>query len=175
MVYANSCTWRILASGGSALEMRLEEFRFNRLLVSSIEVSRFWACDVTSGNVLGLWWVHPKGANSMTASGLGYRKALVGTGWVISLLLCMNQLRKRHSGLMRPPFLTMTLFAQSAQAFVGREPWLLRTCYWGGVVWVTDLQRMSAWAVGKVLSLKTQGNGEFKGPISLKWALENLF
>jgi len=32
----------------------------------------------------------PKSANSMAASGLGHRKAWVGTGWAISLLLCMN-------------------------------------------------------------------------------------
>ena len=44
-------------------------------------------------------WVHPKGVNSMAASGLGCRKALVGTGWAISLL-CMNGLRKQTSGLV---------------------------------------------------------------------------
>ena len=48
--------------------------------------------------------------------GLGYRKALMGTGWAISLLLCMNQLRKQPSGLVGPPFLTMMLFAWSAWA-----------------------------------------------------------
>ena len=43
--------------------------------------------------------MHPKGANSMAASGLDCRKALVGTGWAISLL-CMNGLRKQTSGLV---------------------------------------------------------------------------
>jgi len=53
-------------------------------------------------------WVHPKDANGMATSGLGCRKAMVGTGWAISLLLCMNWLRKQHSGLVGPPFLTVT-------------------------------------------------------------------
>ena len=43
--------------------------------------------------------VHPRGENSIAVSGLGYRKALVGTGWAISLLLCTNGLRKQSSGL----------------------------------------------------------------------------
>ena len=66
--------------------------------------------------------MHPKGAKSLAASGLGCRKALVGTGWVISLLFCMNWLRKQPSVLVGPPFLTMTLFSQSAQAVIGGEP-----------------------------------------------------
>ena len=52
--------------------------------------------------------MHPKGANSMATSGLGCRKAMGGIGWAISLLLCMNWLRKQHSGLVGPPFLTVT-------------------------------------------------------------------
>ena len=78
--------------------------------LTSIEVKRFWACDVTSGNVLGrtsrmggtggFWWLHTKGVNSMAASGLGCRKALAGTGWALSLLLCMTGLRKQSSGLV---------------------------------------------------------------------------
>ena len=53
---------------------------------------------MTSSGTGGGGWVHLKGANSMTASGLGCGKALVGTGWAsyMSLLLCMNWLRK-HS------------------------------------------------------------------------------
>ena len=69
----------------------------------------------------------PMGANGMAGSVLGYRKALVGTGWGISVILCMNQLRKQPSGLVGPPFLTITLFPRSARAFIGREPCLLRT------------------------------------------------
>jgi len=35
-----------------------------------------------------------KGIKSMAVSGFGFRKALVGIGWAISLLLCMNEVRK---------------------------------------------------------------------------------
>jgi len=55
--------------------------------------------------------VHLKGAKSMAASGLGCRKPLVGTGWAISLLLCMNGLREQSSDLVGPPFLTIMLFS----------------------------------------------------------------
>ena len=56
--------------------------------------------------------MYTKGANSMVAFGLGCRKALAGTEWAISLLLCINRLRKQSSGLtcMGSPFLTMPLF-----------------------------------------------------------------
>ena len=56
--------------------------------------------------------MHPKGADSMAASGLkiGCRKALVGTGWVISLLFCMNRLRSLPSVLVGPPFLKGRFF-----------------------------------------------------------------
>ena len=67
-------------------------------------------CFSRKGGTGGGEWVHPKGANRVAASGLGCRKALVGTGWAISLLLCMNRLRKQPSGLVGSPFLTMMLF-----------------------------------------------------------------
>jgi len=44
------------------------------------------------------------GRGSKTASGLGYREALVGTGWAISLHLYANGLTKQSSGIVRPPF-----------------------------------------------------------------------
>ena len=55
----------------------------------------------------------------MAASGLGCQKALVGTGWAISLILRTNRLRKQSSNLVGPPFLTVTLFSWSAQAVIG--------------------------------------------------------
>jgi len=55
--------------------------------------------------------VHPRGKNSIAVSGLGYRKALVGTGWAFSLLLCTNGLRKQSSGLAWPLFLVMKTFS----------------------------------------------------------------
>jgi len=78
-------------------------------------------CASRKGRTGGGGWVHPNGAKSTAAFGLGYKKALMGTGWAISLLLCMNQLRKQPSGLVGPPFLTMTLFARSAQAIIGQK------------------------------------------------------
>ena len=68
-------------------------------------------CASSKGGTGGGGWAHPKGANSMAASGLSYRKALVGTGLAIFLLLCMNRLRKQPSG---PPFLTRS-FSLSLQ------------------------------------------------------------
>ena len=44
-------------------------------------------------------WVYLKGTNNVVASGLGCRKALIGTVWAISLLLCMAWLRKHHLAL----------------------------------------------------------------------------
>ena len=41
---------------------------------------------------------------SMAASGLGCGKALVGTGYAISPLLCTNGLRKQSSGHVEPLF-----------------------------------------------------------------------
>ena len=43
-------------------------------------------------------------------AGLGIRKALVGTGWVVSLLLCMTGLKKQSSHLVQPPFLALRVF-----------------------------------------------------------------
>jgi len=51
-------------------------------------------CTSRKSGTGGSGWVHPKGATSMAASGHDYRKALVGTGWAISLV-CMNRLKNR--------------------------------------------------------------------------------
>ena len=40
-------------------------------------------------------WVHPKGANSMAASGLVFRSDLVGTGRTISILFVINGVRNK--------------------------------------------------------------------------------
>ena len=56
------------------------------------------------------------------ASGLSYRKPLVGTGWDISLLLCANGLRKWSSGYVGPPLLAVKLFSRSVGATMGQEP-----------------------------------------------------
>jgi len=145
--------------------------------VTSTEVSRFCAHDVhqcpwdlsfVPAERAGEW-VHPKGTNSMAASGLGCRKAMVGTGWAISLLFCMNWLRIQHSGLVGPPFLTVTFllvcnwpsldYWELVNEWVWFESWICREWLQG--------------QLGEVF--KTQGNrnnGTLNGPI--KWSLENL-
>ena len=49
-------------------------------------------------------WVHPKGANSMAASGFVFRSDLVGTGRAISILFGINGVRNQRSHLVGPPF-----------------------------------------------------------------------
>jgi len=58
---------------------------------------------------------------NMTTSGLSCRKPLVSTGWAISLLLCTNELRKRSSGHVGPPFLAVRLFSRSVGVTIGQE------------------------------------------------------
>jgi len=43
--------------------------------------------------------VHLKGIDSMTVTGLRFRNALVGSGWVTAVLLSMNRLRKQSLAL----------------------------------------------------------------------------
>jgi len=49
-------------------------------------------------------WVHPKGANSMAASGLVSRSDLVGNGSAISVLFGTNGVKNERSHLVGPPF-----------------------------------------------------------------------
>ena len=56
------------------------------------------------GGTGGGGWVHPKGANSMAASGLVFRSDLVGTGRAISILFGINGVRNQRSHLVGPPF-----------------------------------------------------------------------
>ena len=55
------------------------------------------------GGTGGGGWVHPKGANSMAASGL-VKSNLVGTGRAISILFGINGVRNKRSHLVGPPF-----------------------------------------------------------------------
>jgi len=48
--------------------------------------------------------VHPKGTNSMAASGLVSRSNLVGTGRAISIRFDINGVRNEQSHLVGPPF-----------------------------------------------------------------------
>ena len=56
------------------------------------------------GGTGGGRWVHPKGANSMAASGLVLRSNLVGTGRAISILFRINEVRNKRSHLVGPQF-----------------------------------------------------------------------
>jgi len=48
--------------------------------------------------------VHPKGANSMVASGLIFRSDLVGIGRAISILFGINGVSNQRCHLVGPPF-----------------------------------------------------------------------
>jgi len=61
-------------------------------------------CFSRKGGIGGGRWVHPKGANSMTASGLISRSNMVGTGRAISVLFDINGVRSKRSYLVWPPF-----------------------------------------------------------------------
>jgi len=51
--------------------------------------------------------MHPKGENSMAMSGPSFRNTLVGTGWAISLILCIGDPRKHSPSPCRAPFLAV--------------------------------------------------------------------
>ena len=61
-------------------------------------------CVSRKGGTGGGRWVHPKGANSMAASGLVFRSDLVGTGRAISILFGTIGIKNKQSHLVGPPF-----------------------------------------------------------------------
>jgi len=61
-------------------------------------------CMSRKGGTGGGGWMHPKGANSMAASGLIFRSNLVDTGRAISILFGINAVRNQRSHLVGPPF-----------------------------------------------------------------------
>ena len=79
-------------------------------------------CASREGGTGGGGWVSALSLGSMAASGLGLEKLLVGAGWVISLLLCANGLRKQSTRPVGPPFLAVKRFSRSRRVIVGREP-----------------------------------------------------
>jgi len=74
------------------------------------------------GGTGGGGWVHPKGANSMAMSELACRKALVGTGRVISVLFGINGFRNKPSDLVGPPFVAFMANFSARQVGFSREP-----------------------------------------------------
>jgi len=61
-------------------------------------------CMSGKGGTGGRGWVHPKGENSMAASGLAFRSDLVGTGRAISILFGINGVRNKQYHLVGAPF-----------------------------------------------------------------------
>jgi len=61
-------------------------------------------CFSRKGGIGGSGLVHPKGTNSMAASGLACRDNLVGTGRVISVFFDINAARNKQSHHVGPPF-----------------------------------------------------------------------
>ena len=57
--------------------------------------SRDRFCVSRKGGTEGGGWVHPKGANSMAASGLIFRSDLVGTVRAISILFGIDGVRNK--------------------------------------------------------------------------------
>ncbi len=62
----------------------------------------------------GMWgggWVHPQGENDVVQPWAGRRKPLLGAGWAVPLVFCMNGRRKQPCHLVWPPFqVPMALF-----------------------------------------------------------------
>jgi len=99
--------------------------------------------------------VHPKGANSMAASGLVFRSNMVGTGRAISIFFGINGVRNKRSHLVGPPFPEFkAYFSVMAVWHFSRD---LTRCLLG-CGQSTYLLRMAEITLADVLSLTTQRN-----------------
>ena len=78
-------------------------------------------CVSRKGGTGGGGWVHPKGANSMAASGLVLKSDLVGSGRAISVLFGINGVRNKRSHLVGPPFPEFKAVFQLRQVGISRE------------------------------------------------------
>ena len=63
--------------------------------------------------------MHPKGADSMTVSGLLFENASVGSEWATAVLLCTNGLRQQSSCHGLRPFPTGKHLSQSGREVAG--------------------------------------------------------
>ncbi len=61
-------------------------------------------CVSRKGGTRGGGWVHPQGENGVVQPWMGHRKPLLGAGWAVSLVFCMNGCRKQPCHLVGPPF-----------------------------------------------------------------------
>jgi len=82
-------------------------------------------CVSRKGGTGGGGWVHPKGENSMAASGLVFTSDLVGTERAISILFSINGVRNQRSHLVGLPF---PEFKARFSATYGRLAFLLGVC-----------------------------------------------
>ena len=96
--------------------IRYETFSFMMSLPALFLGLRF--CVSWKGGTGGGGWMHPKGPNSMAASGLIFRSDLVGTGRAISILFGKNGVR---SHLVGPPFQNSRPIFQLRQVGISRE------------------------------------------------------
>ena len=92
--------------------------------------------------------MHPKGANSVAASGLLFRSDLVGTGRAISILFGINGVRNKRSHLVGPPFPEFKVrFSATAGGHFSRD--LTKRLLIGGC------GQSQGWPLAAVLSLTT--------------------
>ena len=134
----------------------------------------FWQCLWDFGSAGWIGWDRGRWAGfnpcpgNTAASRLSCRKPLVSTGWAVSLLLCMNWLRKLSSGRAGPPLLAVKLFSHSVGANIGQEPCLRQWVWFESWMCTGWLQ----WHLCEFRSFKTHLKwkyGMFKGSIGLKW------
>jgi len=100
-----------------------ETFSFMMSLSATSFGDRF--CFSRKGGIGGGGWVYPKGANSMTTSGLVSRINLVGSkgggGGGIFVLFGLNGVRNKQSHLVGPPFPALKAhFSYGRLAFLER-------------------------------------------------------
>ena len=62
-------------------------------------------CASRKGGTGGGGWVHRFGRQCMVAVAAGYRMGLVSAGWLVLLLSCTNERRKRSFHFVGAPFL----------------------------------------------------------------------
>ena len=110
-------------------------------------------CVSRKGGTRGGGWVLPKGANSMSTSGLVFRSDLVGTRRAIFILFGINGVRNKRSHLVGPPFLE---FKAHFSATAGLH--FLRDLTRRLLIGECGQSHVSVIPLGSVLSLTTRQN-----------------
>ncbi len=107
------------------------------------------------GGTRGGGWVHPKGENGVVQPWTGRGKPLLGAGWAVSLVFCMNGHRKQSCHLVGPPFQAPTAFFVLERVGIAHANILISEWAWPG------LQTYSGWLalpLCAVWSMKTREN-----------------